>query len=279
MKQINIKPYLRSLFRYPIPLNMNELEAYNNGSKVFINSLPKSGTFLLRRTLQLLPSFAPRWSVHGLDAEEPCLHDKIASIRRGQYASGHVYWSPELIKLTKGANIRTIFIIRDLRDVAVSLAHYLGKQKNRHRLQHHFESIDSDDAKLMEVILGASQKLFPDCSSPKTLGEFAMAFAPWLEESNCLTVHFEDLIGSGGGGSDQKQLAKIKAIANYLELDVSESEIAKVGKNLFCKDSPTFRKGQIGDWQNYFNDEHKRVFKDLAGEALIKFGYETSNNW
>lgn len=82
-----IKPYVRSLAKYPIPLTKRELNAYNNGAKVFINSLPKSGTFLLRRTLSLLHTFAPRWSYHGLVSETPKLHQEIQKIRKGQYAS------------------------------------------------------------------------------------------------------------------------------------------------------------------------------------------------
>ena len=177
------------------------------------------------------------------------------------------------------ANVRTICIIRDLRDVAVSLAYYLAKKKNQHRLQHYFELLDSDDARFMAAILGASHKLFPDCSSPNTLGEFAMAFLPWLKDPNCLTIRFEDLIGSNGEKSDQRQLEAIQAMINYLDLDVSQENIIHVSKQLFSRNSPTFRKGQIGDWQNYFSKEHKQVFKDVAGEALIKFGYENSYDW
>lgn len=280
MKNIlNIKPYLRNIVRYPIPLSKNELNAHRKGSKIFINSLPKSGTFLLRRTLQLLPSSASRWSIHGLDASRPHLYRKIRKIRRGQYASGHVYWSRELIELITAADIRTVFITRDLRDVAVSLAYYLPQQKNQHRLQRYFKRLDSDDARLMNVIEGASQKLFPDCDSPNTIGEFAMAFKPWLKEPNCLAVRFEDLIGSGGGGSDRKQVETIRAIAEYLDLDLSDEESTQVAKQLFFRNSPTFRKGQIGDWQNHFSDEHKKVFKELAGAALIEFGYETGYDW
>ncbi|MBX3402020.1 MAG: sulfotransferase domain-containing protein [Phycisphaeraceae bacterium] len=39
------------------------------------------------------------------------------------------------------------------------------------------------------------------------------------------------------------------------------------------------RKGQTGDWQNHFNDRVKRIFKQVAGEALIQAGYEKDLNW
>jgi len=255
---------LRALTKYPIPLTINELNASNNGTKVLINSLPKSGTFLLRRALSLMPNFAPRWSIHGLNAGEPNLNRKITNIRRGQYVSGHLYWSQVLTDLLVTNNIRTIFIIRDLRDVAVSLACYLNDKNSQHRLQNYFASLESDDERLMAVMLGAEQQLFHDCQDRKSLGEFGMAFLPWLNEPNCLTVRFEDLIGTAGGGKKTKQRKSLQAITNYLDIDISDQQIAQLAEKLFFRSSRTFRKGKIGDWQNWFTTEHKQVFKDMA---------------
>ncbi len=179
-----IKSSFRRLAKYPIPLTKREFNAYNNGAKVFVNSLPKSGTFLLRRTLSLLPTFVPRWSYHGLVAGTPQLHQKIQTICRGQYASGHLYWSPKLIELLVTSNIRTLFIIRDLRDVAVSLADYLTNKDTHHRLHPYFKSLKSDDERLMAAIVGVEGKLLKDGRRAESLGEWAMAFAPWLDEPN-----------------------------------------------------------------------------------------------
>lgn len=40
-----------------------------------------------------------------------------------------------------------------------------------------------------------------------------------------------------------------------------------------------YRKGIAGDWKNHFNDEDKRVFKELAGDMLIRLGYEKDLAW
>jgi hypothetical protein len=40
-----------------------------------------------------------------------------------------------------------------------------------------------------------------------------------------------------------------------------------------------YRKGVSGDWQHRFTSEDKRVFKELAGDLLIKLGYERDHNW
>jgi hypothetical protein len=43
--------------------------------------------------------------------------------------------------------------------------------------------------------------------------------------------------------------------------------------------SPTFRSGKTGEWRKYFTEEHKKIFKDVAGDLLIRLGYEQSNDW
>jgi hypothetical protein len=43
--------------------------------------------------------------------------------------------------------------------------------------------------------------------------------------------------------------------------------------------SPTFRSGKTGDWKKYFTEAHKKIFKDVAGNLLVKLGYEKYNDW
>ncbi len=38
-------------------------------------------------------------------------------------------------------------------------------------------------------------------------------------------------------------------------------------------------KGQAGNWQRLFTARDKSLFKDIAGEMLIKWKYERDNNW
>lgn len=40
-----------------------------------------------------------------------------------------------------------------------------------------------------------------------------------------------------------------------------------------------FRKGTIGDWRNYFTQDDKAVFKQVAGAMLIELGHEPSMEW
>jgi hypothetical protein len=38
-------------------------------------------------------------------------------------------------------------------------------------------------------------------------------------------------------------------------------------------------KGQAGNWSRLFTEKDKSVFKEVAGEMLIKWGYEKDNHW
>ncbi|HEX9840040.1 MAG TPA: hypothetical protein VGA72_11860, partial [Anaerolineales bacterium] len=38
-------------------------------------------------------------------------------------------------------------------------------------------------------------------------------------------------------------------------------------------------KGQAGNWQRLFTAKDKSVFKEVAGEVLIKWKYENDLNW
>jgi sulfotransferase 6B1 len=45
------------------------------------------------------------------------------------------------------------------------------------------------------------------------------------------------------------------------------------------KKSHTFRSGKTGGWREFFTDEHKQLFKDVAGDLVVRLGYEPTNDW
>lgn len=274
-----LKSQITSLLKYPVPLSPEEFNARRYGKKVFINSLPKSGTFLLRRLLSLCPNFSSRWSHHGFVAKTPNLLEKLGNLHQGQYVSGHLYWNSELVEVLRSTDVLTLFIIRDPRDVAVSLANYLTYKNKNHRLHPYYQSLSSDEERLMAAITGLDNALLADGIVDESIGEEVESYLPWLKEPTCLSVRFEDLIGSGGGGDDAAQFTAVCSIIEYLGLDLSKQEIERISQSLFFKDSTTFRKGQIGDWRNHFSEAHKRAFKAVAARSLSELGYEKDDDW
>ena len=260
------------------PLNFREFQAFLYGPKVLANSFPKSGTHLLTRVLSLLPLLVPHWTYH-VSPKTPQLSQKLSKVRKGQYISGHLCWDRTLAGLLDVSNIRTLLIIRDLRDIAVSNAYYITYISSNHRLSPYFNSLNSDDERLMASIVGVDGRYLADGKRSKCLGEMAMTYTPWFDEPGCLTLRFEDLIGNAGDGSDKKQLETVRTIAHHLGLDLTENQLGQVARRVFHTGAPTFRKGQIGDWRNHFTDEHKRAFKETSGEALIRWGYANGYDW
>ncbi|QIZ72489.1 sulfotransferase domain-containing protein [Oxynema aestuarii] len=268
-----------NLAKFPLPLNVSEFKATSLGARVLANSFFKSGTHLLTRVLDLLPLIVPRWSYHIAVSESQIPYQDLGRIRNGQYSTAHLYWHPELVEILDTHNIRTLFIIRDPRDIAVSYSYYITHMLRSHPLSPYFNSLTSDAERLMATIVGVDKNLAPDGNRWKSIGEHAIAYAPWLDESTCLTVRFEDLVGSAGGGNDEKQVETVRAIISHLGIELSNNQIHEIASKAFFKKANTFRKGQIGDWKNHFLEEHKRAFKEVAGEAIIKYGYADGYDW
>ncbi len=40
-----------------------------------------------------------------------------------------------------------------------------------------------------------------------------------------------------------------------------------------------YRKGVAGDWKNLFDERDKEIYKEEAGELLIRLGYENNGSW
>jgi hypothetical protein len=43
--------------------------------------------------------------------------------------------------------------------------------------------------------------------------------------------------------------------------------------------SAFYRKGIAGDWKNVFTERDREIFKEAAGELLIRLGYERDGDW
>lgn len=104
-------------------------------------------------------------------------------------------------------------------------------------------------------------------------------YMPWIGTKECLTVRFEDLIGHDGGGNKKSQLQTAASVIRHLGLDLPQYRIEEIARKTFSTGSKTFRKGQIGDWRNHFNEDLKRCCKESLGPILIELGYERDDDW
>lgn len=265
------------LMRHIIPLNQRERNAIENGPKIFANSLPKSGTHLLRHILSMTPDVIDRWTYH-YDSTICDYQKQLSKGRNGQIISAHMYWTKPLSSFLEHAGYKKFLMVRDIRDVCVSSAHYCAKDK-RHRLHNYFNSLHGWHEQLSAVIKGIDARDLHDGVSSKSIAEHVTGYIPWSRDKNCLVVKFEDLVGEKGGGNSNDQENTIHRICSHIGLTLLDDEIRDIAMNSFTSKTKTFRKGQIGGWRDEFSGENIDLFKRVAGDQLIALGYEKDYDW
>ena len=99
----------------------------------------------------------------------------------------------------------------------------------------------------------------------------------WLEQPQVMCIRFEDLIN--------KRDATLNVMLDQVEKTgyniptPREEALEALVEAINPKKSHTFRSGKTGGWREYFTEEHKTLFKEVAGDLLVKLGYEENNNW
>jgi sulfotransferase 6B1 len=273
--------------------------------RVVANSVPKSGTNLLSRLLVLLGLEQKRrlWIhprlVSGrfssarqfFRAREPekvtvgvvtpqqigrrWLARRLSRVPNGCFVNAHCIYTPELAELFRGEGLKTVCLLRDPRDLAVSQMHYLKHNPPKNFSAHEaFIALSSDQERLLVCIRGGElggRKL-------QSLDQRYRQFLGWEQDEGAVVVKFEDLVGPRGGGSAEVQRQAVERVATHVGISVNERTMRLVEENLFGV-GRTFRKGQIGGWREEFSPEHERAAKEVAGPLLVELGYEAGPNW
>lgn len=261
------------------------------GPRILLNSIPKSGTHLVMSLLDQLPRVrfsgvqvtTTDHSPNLMEVDEGApvhanidyLRRRLTSVRKGQYAGSHFHPDPDIVDLTQDLDYARLFLYRDPRDVLVSHLFFIEKQSQdlHARLMSEFPTREE---RLLALIGG-----FP--SSPDGRGMAPLLgyanYLGWLDVPGVLCVRFEDLIGARGGGSETMQLSVTAKIAEHVGRPLDDASLSAVAERVWSGRSGTFRRGEIGSWRSHFTEEHKRKFKDVAGEQLVALGYEGSDDW
>jgi hypothetical protein len=202
------------------------------------------------------------------------LLDDIQGLIPGDVAVGHLHATPDNIQALCGPNIVNYFIHRDPRDVVVSHAFYVTYIAS-HNVNHQYysEVLNNMKERITTSIMGRTDTPF---EFPNIRARVE-PFLPWLEVTTVMPIRFEDLIRD----RDKviyHMLDHLEASGYPMSLHKREA-CEKLKTFINPAKSPTFREGKIGGWRKHFTDEHKLLFKDVAGDLLIQLGYEESLDW
>lgn len=270
----------------------------------FVNSLPKSGTNLVQKLIELLgyrydrlgiaeslirgrwflarqlirgACFDPNPIIVGLDAPMAVgsgwLDRRLGKVADRSYISGHANYTERLHYYLKKNDVRTIQVIRDPRDVLVSHAHFFAKKRD-YFLHELFSELSFDDR--VEATLRGGRFL----NGKLHLESFSAVLSrvdPWVSQSfdDVLVIRFEDLVGVHGGGDRSSQIETIQRIGRFLGWDqpLHEEEMARLTNELFGG-THTFRKGKIGSWREELSASQQEVVGEQIGPFLAAWGYD-----
>lgn len=185
---------------------------------------------------------------------------------------------------------KVIHIVRDGRDTAVSLIHHMWNYPKAeggiYRLKS--EELRKRDSYRNGSLVPPAESLFTSERLRKISTDWSTEVGKAIEDGRALLggnyteVRYEDLL--------QSLEKEVSHLLGFLGVDVSEEVVRKcvhksgfergAGRERGREDSSSrFRKGIAGDWRNVFTAEDRRIFKESAGDLLVKLGYEKDDDW
>ena len=246
-------------------------------------SFPKSGTHLLDQILLGFSKVAPYAKrLHSFYAEyegesgvKRTPQQALAwldALRPRDVASAHLFARDEVIKRVCSSSFLPYFIFRDPRDVVVSHVFYVTDMEASHVHHDFYISLPDFDSRLNISILGRQDTKieFPNIADRFT------PYLGWLDQTSVMKIHFEDLV-------DDRALTLNRIIDHFLARvplqTPRELILGSLESSINPSKSPTFRSGKTGEWKKYFTEAHKKIFKNVAGDLLIRLSYEKNNDW
>ena len=257
--------------------------SFGEAPPIFGNSKPKSGSHLL---LQILNGFTRIMPYAYVQADpirtirkdgarrkpEKILAD-LRHLPMGVIGWGYLEASPENVAFLCQPHRVNYFMYRDPRDLLVSQVFFATDMNEEHGMHEYYKSLPDFGERLKVAITGIDQD---GVYMVNVKQRYATVFE-WLEQQDVMCVRFEDLI--------QNRQATLEAMLDEVESTgykipvPREKALTILMHSIQPRKSHTFRSGKAGGWREHFTDEHKKLFKDVTGDLLVRLGYETSDDW
>ena len=257
--------------------------SFNDAPPIFANSKPKSGSHLL---LQVMNGFTQIMPYKYVDADpvrtiiytgrRKTKEEILADLKRtpnGVIGWGYVDATEENASFLTAAGRVNYFIYRDPRDMLVSQVFFATDMHGEHGMHDYYNSLPDVAARLKVAITGIDRDgLYMVNVKQRYEGVFQ-----WLEQKNVMCIRFEDLIDN----RDTTLIAMLNEVekTGYKIPTLREKALSILIEAIQPKKSHTFRSGKTGGWTQHFTEEHKKLFKDVAGDLLVRLGYEKNNDW
>ena len=257
--------------------------SFNDAPPIFGNSKPKSGSHLL---LQILNGFTQIMPYKYVDADpvrtitrdgrrktQAEILADLKHVPAGVIGWGYVDATKENASFLTVAGRVNYFIYRDPRDMLVSQVFFATDMHEEHGMHDYYKSLPDFAARLNVAITGIDR----DGLKMVSVKQRYEGVFQWLEQKNTMCLRFEDLINN----RDATLLAMLDEVekTGYKIPSPREKALAVLVDAIQPKKSHTFRSGKTGGWKQHFTDEHRKLFKEVAGDLLVRLGYEKNNDW
>lgn len=288
---------------------INKLKAFincNKPIKIFINSIPKSGTHYLQRVFDNLgfkrwpkainAHLGDYWMLYhddfinnygallsGADVifadtlgatiatkenAKKYLDNIFARMRNKSFFIGHALYEPFISDYLKEKNIIHVVLLRNPIDVVCALA------KAKHDT---FSNKTDITSKLHNYIFGAHPQSFSNLA----LGALPVNLVyknmrEWLSCENVYPFYFEDIIGDKGNGSTSRATKTIQCFLQKIHVSLNCKDVESAINNAFGN-SPTFRNGTIST-SNKRLDELDSKSRDALNECILLYEKIKSNS-
>jgi hypothetical protein len=257
--------------------------SFDEAPPIFGNSKPKSGSHLL---LQILNGFTHIMPYRYVNAEPIRTIEKegkrkkkeeilgeLKSIPQGVIGWGYVEATPENVAFLCQPDRVNYFIYRDPRDMLASQVFFATDMHEEHGMHEYYNSLPDFGARLNVAIAGIDRDgLYMASVKQRYEGVFQ-----WLEQKNVMCIRFEDLINNRDATLNS-MLDEVES-TSYKIPTPREKASSVLVEAIQPGKSHTFRSGKTGGWREHFTEEHRKLFKDVAGDLLVKLGYEKNNDW
>lgn len=257
--------------------------SFHEAPPIFGNSKPKSGSHLLLQILNGFTQIMPYRYVNeepvrtinrggGRRAADDILAD-LKNVPDGVIGWGYVDATKENASFLTSVGRVNYFMYRDPRDMLVSQVFFATDMHEEHGMHEYYKSLPDFAARLKTAITGIDR----DGLKMVSVKERYTGVFQWLEQKNAMCIRFEDLIDN----RDVTLNAMLDEVekTGYKIPTPREKAISILLEAIQPKKSHTFRSGKTGGWREHFNEGNKKLFKDIAGDLLIRLGYEKNNDW
>lgn len=183
----------------------------------------------------------------------------------GHYFTGHSAYSDTLADILDQHKIKPIQIVRDPRDIIVSLAYWIENQPDYYAYR---GLIGLPMQERMQAVI---KGFYSNTIKIESLATVLDRSYGWLTRpKDVLVVRFENLVGLQGGGSDLAQLVEIEKVSQWI--GVQEANCKLIANQLFGG-TRTFRAGRVNSWELEYSPETRKLFDETVGPRLALWGY------